>query len=150
MFELNSRTVCAGPAMPVGFIFSSALFVYGFMLPEFPSPHHSLSLGSSPHWEHFFFLILLFFFLFASGGVNKGLKNCSKNFYISVFMLRGKAKCTSPRGAGKQWRREGQTEMLFNRENIEGQMGKCEDILFSNWESVVIYFECSRAALFPL
>lgn len=29
-------------------------------------------------------------------------------------------------------------------------MGKCEDILFSYKESVVIYFECSRAALFPL
>lgn len=95
--------------MPVGFVFSSASFVYGFILPEFPSPCHSLCSGSTPHWEKFFFLFfqILPFFLLALGGVNKGLKNCSKNFYISVFMLRGKAKRTSPRGKEKQGRREG-------------------------------------------
>lgn len=70
--------------------------------------------------------------------MNKGLKNCSENFHISVFMLRGKAKCKSRRGEGKQRRREGEPEMLYNGEAIEGQMGKCKDILFCYTEGFVM------------
>lgn len=136
MFELNSRTVCALAPQCQQALFSLLLCLFMVLYtpsspqPPQPSPpFHSLSLGSSPHWEHFFFFcISSSLFPFASGGVNKGLKNCSKNFHISVFMLRGKAKCTSPMGRGEAEETRGGRQRCYNRKDIGGQM--CEDILF--------------------
>lgn len=129
MFELTSRTVCASTAMPTGFIFSSVLFVYGFVHPKLPNIPSLFEFGLKSPLGTFLIFFPHFVFVFsASGGVNKGLKNCSENFNISVLMHRGRAKCKSPRGEGKQRRREGEPEMLYNREDIEGQMGKCKDI----------------------
>lgn len=71
--------------------------------PPTPLPY-SLSLGSNPYWEHFIFFFSLPFFCFR--GVNKGLRNCSENFHISLFMLRGTAKYKSLKEKGKQRRRE--------------------------------------------
>lgn len=61
--------------------------------------------------------------------MNKGLKNCSEMFYISALMRRGKANANLQGGEGKQRRREGQPEMLYNRDDVEGKMGKCQDIV---------------------
>lgn len=101
------------------------MFVYGFVYPKLLNSPSLFEFGQkSPVGT---FLIPFFSFL-ASGGVSKGLKDCSRNFSIVVLMHRGKVKCKSPRGGGIQRRREGEPEMLYNREDIEGQMGKCKDI----------------------
>lgn len=101
MFELNSRTVCASPAMPTGFIFSSAMFVYSFVHPKLPILPSLFEFGLKSPLGTFlsvFFPLLLSFF--ASGGVNKGLKNCKENFHISALMCKGKLNANLQREGG--------------------------------------------------
>lgn len=110
--------------MPTGFIFSSALFVYGFVYPELPQPPSLFEFGLKSPLRTF--LSILFFFSFlASGRVNKGLKNCRENFHISALMCRGRAKCESTRESGEEMqRRRGgggrEPEEMYNREDVKG------------------------------
>lgn len=55
--------------------------------------------------------------------MNKGLKNCKENFHISALMCKGKLNANLQReGGGCRGDGKGEPVMLYNREDIEGQM----------------------------